>query len=52
MVNNTDENCGYYGSIHQFLNISKNEFIQSLLAHHQRCMNMPAGDSQIFAWKA
>ena len=42
--------CGWFGSIHTFLSLSKSDWLSSLQAHHQRCMNSPADQSQILAW--
>ncbi len=42
--------CGWSGSIQTFLSLSKSDWLSSLQAHHQRCMNAPADQSQILAW--
>lgn len=42
--------CGWSGSIHDFLQLSKSHWLLSMQEHHQRCMNVPADDSQIKAW--
>ncbi len=43
--------CGWSGTIHTFLSISKAAWLIALEGHHQRCMNAPADQSQILAWK-
>jgi len=48
-TNNTS--CGWFGTIHAFLLLSKSEWLPSLLEHHQRCMNCPADESQKAAWE-
>lgn len=42
--------CGWSGTIQNFLQISKQDWLTSLQEHHQRCMNSPADQSQILAW--
>jgi len=46
----SNDPCGWFGSIHTFLSLSKSDWLSSLQAHHQRCMNSPADRSQILAW--
>jgi len=48
-TNNTP--CGWFGTIHTFLLLSKPEWLTSLQEHHQRCMNCPADESQKAAWE-
>jgi len=42
--------CGWSGSIHTFLSLSKQDWLTALHEHHQRCMNCPADESQQAAW--
>jgi DUF2075 family protein len=42
--------CGWFGSIHSFLSLSKQNLLTSLKDHHQICMNCPADESQRLAW--
>jgi len=42
--------CGWSGSIHTFLSLSKQDWLSALHEHHQRCMNCPADESQQAAW--
>jgi DUF2075 family protein len=42
--------CGWFGSIHTFLSLLKQDWLKALNDHHQRCMNCPADDSQQAAW--
>jgi len=42
--------CGWSGSIHAFLLLSKQDWLTALQEHHQRCMNCPADESQQAAW--
>jgi hypothetical protein len=42
--------CGWSGTIHDFLTLSKPHWLLSMQEHHQRCMNCPADQSQILAW--
>jgi DUF2075 family protein len=41
---------GWSGSIHDFLSLSKADWLAALQEHHQRCMNCPADQSQLLAW--
>jgi hypothetical protein len=43
--------CGWFGTIHTFLSVSKHEWLISLQEHHQLCMNCPADESQKAAWE-
>jgi hypothetical protein len=42
--------CGWSGTIHDFLPLSKPHWLLSMQEHHQRCMNCPADQSQQLAW--
>ncbi len=42
--------AGWFGSIQNFLTLSKSDWRTSLEEHHQQCMNSPADESQILAW--
>jgi DUF2075 family protein len=42
--------CGWSGSIHDFLTLSKPHWLVAMQEHHQRCMTSPADQSQILAW--
>lgn len=42
--------CGWSGSIHNFLLLTKVDWFTALQDHHQRCMNCPADQSQVLAW--
>jgi hypothetical protein len=42
--------CGWSGSIHDFLSLSKAGWLTALQEHHLRCMNRPADQSQLLAW--
>jgi hypothetical protein len=50
MVDTTNNPCGWSGTIHGFLSLQKQDWLTSLLEHHQRCMNCPADESQYLAW--
>lgn len=43
---------GWTGTIREFLKVNKAEWLQQLKDHHIRCMNEPAGESQIRAWNS
>jgi DUF2075 family protein len=45
-----DKPCGWFGSIHDFLLLSKTVLLTALQEHHQQSMNYPADDSQQAAW--
>lgn len=42
--------CGWSGTIHDFLTISKPHWLIAIQEHHQHCMTSPADQSQILAW--
>ena len=42
--------CGWFGTIQNFLSLSKQEWLLSLNEHHKRCMNCTADESQQAAW--
>jgi hypothetical protein len=42
--------CGWFGTITDFLAVSKSIWLSSLSDHHQRCMNCAADESQKTAW--
>jgi hypothetical protein len=50
MHDKTNNPCGWSGTIHDFLSVQKQDWLTSLLEHHQRCMNCPADESQYLAW--
>ena len=50
MEEKISNHCGWCGSIHDFLSISKTDWLTALQEHHQRCMNCPADQSQLLAW--
>jgi hypothetical protein len=39
--------CGWSGTIHDFLHLSKPHWLIAMQEHHQRCMNCPGGFSLI-----
>jgi len=43
--------CGWFGTFHAFLSLSKSDWLTSLQEHYQRCMNCPADESQKAAWE-
>ena len=47
----TDSPYGWYGSVSDFLNVNEGAWLESLQAHHLRCMNMPADAAQTAAWR-
>lgn len=47
----TDKHCGWFGSISEFLNTSRDQWLSDLKVQHEKTMREPAGESQIKAWK-
>jgi hypothetical protein len=45
-----DKPCGWSGFISDFLTLSKDDWLNALQKHHQRCMNCSADQSQLLAW--
>ena len=43
--------CGYCSEISEFLDVSYSDWLGQLQNHHSQCMNEPANQSQIKAWK-
>lgn len=43
--------CGWHGSIERFLNTSYADWLTALTQYNLSCMNSPADQSQITAWK-
>jgi hypothetical protein len=46
-----DKPCGWYGTIQQFLTLSRSEWLSALDRHHVECMNGPADESRNSAWE-
>jgi DUF2075 family protein len=44
-------NSGWHGSIDIFMKLSISQWLNDLENHHLRCMNAPASESQINAWR-
>jgi len=42
--------CGWSGTIHKFLSLTKADWLIALKEHNLRCMNCPADQSQLLAW--
>lgn len=42
--------CGWFGTITDFLGLSPSTWLNALADHHQQCMHCPADESQKTAW--